>query len=601
MALIRDPTTSKDDNLDDELQEISLFGNNASAPGAEAKGGHSELKPPKMTAWVSGHGDTDASTINPYGNTKYSLPPLISPGKEYRGIRQEIQDKEMKEDLEAARLAKIREQHRNGLKQLLGHLQDQKARTMRSMERKMARRKSRNNDGSDDVGKNTRNLLEGNIDDPSEETPSFDLNDLTQLEDALVAGYKRRCVHETRLAEKNGGVLNGKLLEEAKENATGELRRKYEEELRKLMEELEHDREKERNRIKDMLFARRQKNRMTDKNGALQAEEERILKESERDFDNKEANTIAEMQRQSCLSLAAVISSQGTDASEESAFDTLCGGHILDVLLEGPSPLKMKKIRVEEDYFDSPSRKGTADPSADDIEQWLFKLKAYANSFGAVGASLVNKAQTASGHSKNGLDPAIPSKVFQVVFNACENQLVDEGGDILSFGRSRKDHNLDAIKARILDEFERSKAKSELDKSLANEDRVKRLQRKRAQKLKANRCGTDDLEIVGDSGDEAEEDVTSVLTSAIDELMDESTQDTLSSVVAVYNQALPIYENAKDNSNFRLRTAEDKSEKEKMVAAEREHKKELTDDLYAQMALRKGNLEERCSVLALFV
>lgn len=50
------------------------------------------------------------------------------------------------------------------------------------------------------------------------------------------------------------------------------------------MDELQHSREKERNRIKDMLFLRRQKGA----NGqALQSEEERLLKEFEETYDKK--------------------------------------------------------------------------------------------------------------------------------------------------------------------------------------------------------------------------------------------------------------------------------------------------------------------------
>lgn len=55
----------------------------------------------------------------------------------------------------------------------------------------------------------------------------MDLEEFAILEEALVAGYKRRCVFETRAASKNNGILTKELVNEAREYSADELKRKY--------------------------------------------------------------------------------------------------------------------------------------------------------------------------------------------------------------------------------------------------------------------------------------------------------------------------------------------------------------------------------------
>ena len=601
MALLRDPSAAKEDSADDEIQEISLFGSSSRPAGDVNRGEHkddkneAEFKSPERKAW--GNEAEGYSSVVPGALSKpgYSLPPIISPDKGYRGIKQEIKDLEDKESLEASRLARIREQHRSGLKQLLNNLQDQKARAMRAMEAKMARRQKGGDGGfgTDQPGNSTRNVLEGNVDTPEDDGTPLSLDDFAVIEEALVAGYKRRCVQETRLASKNGGVVTSKVVEQAKENAAGELKRRHEEELRKLMEELAHGRQKERNRIKDMLYTRRQNNKNARNSTALQAEEDRLLKEFEKDYDAKEAKALAEVQRQACISLAAVITSESTEgSSHKSAIDVLTGGSILEhagSISTRSSPLKRKeKDSEEENYFDSPSGKGNSSLSPDNVEQWLKKLREYTSAYGAVGSSLVQKAKATNGDRTN----EVPTKVLRVVLNACENDLNDAGADFLSFsdGKRPKVDNMESIKARVLDEFERSRLKAEVDKARAGEESKSRLRKRRDNRKLNGNFADDGIETFGDSEDDDEDD--SVLASAVDQLMDESTEETYSSVVNIYDQGMPDYTKT-SRSGGNLRTKADKTEKEKMIASEREHKKELTDDLYAQMAMRKGNLEER--------
>lgn len=626
VALLRDPS-SKEEVADDEIEKISLFGkgssNNGSGvgaaagstPGKESKTSYDHKSPDK--AWTYDERtvrDEDFNskqmlTTSADRDGKVKLPPLVSPGKDYRGIRQEIKDKEDKEDLEDRRLSLIREQHRNGLKQLQNNLQDQRARAMKALERRMARRKRAEESAAamgisgGDAGRNTRNVMEGDISDSESDHIIIDLDEFDKIEEALVTGYKRRCVQETKLAKNNGGVLTKELALKAKDSAAKELKQRHEEELKRLMGELAHSRDKERNRIKDMMSARRQKNRNNGNGGALQAEEERHLKEFEAEFDKKEAAALAEVQQQACIALAAAITSQSDDnAPCVSAIDALTGGSTLAAIANdagSPSSNRRKgKDGDDDNYFESPPAKGSGSHTTDDIEQWLYKLREYSQSYGAVGASLTSKAQNARNYSDND-EPskAIAPKILSVVLNACENQLNDEGVNFLSFshGRHSKVEDLDSIKARILDEFERSKMKSEMDADRANAERSSRLRKRRENRHKS-RLGLgdadeDEIDIIGESDcaedEEGGYESDSALALAVDGLMDETAEDTMSSIVNIYDYAKS---NGKSGG---YRTDADKAEKEKLVAAEKEHKKELTDDLYAQMAMRKGNLEER--------
>lgn len=157
MSLLRDPNAKEE--REDELEEISLFAQKRSPGHGEVKGGSDVDAKSTVDAWGLGGSAVDSTPLWK-SNSGATLPPLVSPGKEYRGIRQEIKDKEDKESLEAQRLALIREHHRNGLKQLTAHLQDQKARAMKAMERRMALR-NKDKSGINDAGRSTRDVLEG--------------------------------------------------------------------------------------------------------------------------------------------------------------------------------------------------------------------------------------------------------------------------------------------------------------------------------------------------------------------------------------------------------------------------------------------------------
>lgn len=115
-----------------------------------------------------------------------------------------------------------------------------------------------------------------------------------------------------------------------------------------------------------------------------------------------------------------------------------------------------------------------------------------------------------------------------------------------------------------MDEFEKSKLKAELDGSRAGESSKAKLERRRAKK----RRGIEDNSKDTDAADE--DKFTELLSEAVDGLIDESSDATRSSVISIYDQAPREYVN---NSHTRL--DKDRDEKEKLIQAEKEHKKEL--------------------------
>lgn len=147
-----------------------------------------------------------------------SLVPDVSPSKEeYRGIKAEIQDKQDKDSGHKVRLDALREQHREGLKRLQENLQAQKAKVMAAVEKRIAMRKRNNLAMATDEAETEENPL-----------AVFDLDSFAHLEEALVQGYKRRCVYETKaLSDAKLPDLSPELLADARRDAADDIRRRY--------------------------------------------------------------------------------------------------------------------------------------------------------------------------------------------------------------------------------------------------------------------------------------------------------------------------------------------------------------------------------------
>lgn len=158
---------------------------------------------------------------------------------------------------------------------------------------------------------------------------------------------------------------------------------------------------------------------------------------------------------------------------------------------------------------------------------------------------------------------------------------------------------MSGIKARILDEFERSKLKAAIEGTHSSERSRERLRQRRAGGKKA--------ESKRGSAEEEQQDemafIAEIMGEAVDGLLDETTDATLSGVSLSapdsHNQPSSRLKGKKKSSSSLssslsgYRSLEDITEKDLLLSKERGHQKELIDDLHAQMALRKSHLEER--------
>jgi hypothetical protein len=124
----------------------------------------------------------------------------------------------------------------------------------------------------------------------------------------------------------------------------------------------------------------------------------------------------------------------------------------------------------------------------------------------------------------------------------------------------------DSIKARILDEFERSKLKANMDSNNSSGRSKERLRQRREKRSardgEGKRRGDDDEMAF----------IAEIMGEAVDGLLDETTDVTLSSVLSVSDQSGSSRKSKKGSS---YRSLEDVTEKDLLLSKERGHQKEL--------------------------
>ena len=118
------------------------------------------------------------------------------------------------------------------------------------------------------------------------------------------------------------------------------------------------------------------------------------------------------------------------------------------------------------------------------------------------------------------------------------------------------------IKARILDEYERSKLKADVDTANSSQNSSNRLQNKRNKASKKDLAADKDAERAF---------IEEIMGAAVDDLLDEPSEVTMSSVISIADQEGGL-RNKKGSS---LRSLSDVTEKDKMMSEERGHQIEL--------------------------
>ncbi len=149
----------------------------------------------------------------------------------------------------------------------------------------------------------------------------------------------------------------------------------------------------------------------------------------------QETECVLKVHRQACISLSTVLE---PNSAESSVINVLTyGDNSADSKMSSPlaADLRRKQRAIgadEDNYFvDSPNEK-MAKLTTYDFNNWLIKIKSFADCYGAAGASLISKVEKSiEGRTDLGESNA-PSKVLGIVMNACENHLKSDGDKFLS-------------------------------------------------------------------------------------------------------------------------------------------------------------------------
>jgi hypothetical protein len=153
-----------------------------------------------------------------------------------------------------------------------------------------------------------------------------------------------------------------------------------------------------------------------------------------------------------------------------------------------------------------------------------------------------------------------------------------------SFCKSYSAICLSSVKARVLDEYEKSKLRADLAQKNEHSERSSRL----ARRLEQRRSKISEMMI-----QESEEGrVESIMDSAVTSMLGETPESLVAIAAPASSEPSSSLENESKSSKV-LRSLDDISKKDIMLSEERGYQKDLVDNLQAQMAMRKGILEER--------
>jgi hypothetical protein len=87
----------------------------------------------------------------------------------------------------------------------------------------------------------------------------------------------------------------------------------------------------------------------------------------------------------------------------------------------------------DDQYFDSPSDKRLK-ATPQDVQNWLVKIKQFADCYGAAGASLLSKVER-SCQDASLENEDVSRHLMNIVLNACETHMETDADNVLGFGR----------------------------------------------------------------------------------------------------------------------------------------------------------------------
>jgi hypothetical protein len=388
------------------------------------------------------------------------------------------------EDEHQRYLNSLKGSHKEKLDALKEMMRDQRARSLQRLEEKLMRRRivrqtseaKGTYDGQDDAQASLE-AAEKEVENEIIKTErKFD-----SMEEAMLSGYKKRCLYEVKLTKEKRRALTKEDEEEAMRAAAEALKKRYERDSKSLLETLEAERIRQRNRLMKNIKRRKLGAETNKQIRALEEEEKKELAALEYSFDAQETGALQEPQERVLFMLSSIYkdpTSFTEDAPKARAFAD-------------------SDEEDEDDYLnDSESNKKAREERN---EKWVESVEELSKTYCEAGSHLQSKlraARRASGMhdavfeldesgeaaENEGSFSHVTAHMMRVISEAYSNHarkiLASDDGDEICMTR-KKGVNFDNIKAEILEEFERSRDKYESSLAAAKLGSKARLERRR--------------------------------------------------------------------------------------------------------------------------
>jgi hypothetical protein len=420
---------------------------------------------------------------------------------------------------EEAQLAELKEQHRQSIEQLRELLEGEKARKLKALEEKLMRRRALHQRAlqqpahGEEKGEDVVAELRKAVEEAEERIEEVQMEHEATAE-SMVSGLKKRCLNEVAIARKKmnssgakehsrgAALLDMEDLADAHRAAADSLKQRFERDQKALLESLEAERKKQRDRVLQQLAAKRKKRGGASKEAAAE-EEKNALIAMNVEFDAMQATALGKAQEHALLALAAM--------------------HLTEADLASAPPARTHGVGSDEDEEDAAYLNDEARTSRG--RDWLDKVSRVKQSYLGAASELLQRLRVQAINTAGvdgdegdtgGAFEEVAGLMSKVITDAFDNHFEDNTAalDSASFraGASGKfvsakgdTSKSDAARLRlgILEEFE--KAKRELEDGFQHAQRAGRDKLRDRRKRRGSATSAGDAKDQGDSDEEQED------------------------------------------------------------------------------------------------
>jgi hypothetical protein len=417
-----------------------------------------------------------------------------------------------------AQLAALKEHHRQSIEQLRELLESEKARKLKALEEKLMRRRalhqravqqaSHGEQKSEDVVAELRKAVE----EAEEQIEEVQMEHEATAE-SMVSGLKKRCLNEVAIARKKmasgdakdhgrgASLLDLEDLADAHRAAANSLKERFERDQKALLESLEAERKKQRDRVLQQLAAKRKKRAGS---SAVAAEEEKnALIAMNVEFDAMQATALSKAQEHALLALAAM--------------------HLTEAdLASGPKASRGADEEDEDEAYLDEDARTSSGAHLGKGREWLDKVARVKQSYLGAASELLQRLRVQAistavaegdGGDTDGAFEEVAGLMSKVITDAFDNHFEDNTAALdsaafraSSSGKGGKTDTSKAdgarLRAGILEEFE--KAKRELEDGFLHAQRAGRdkLRDRRQRGQRGSAAGAGDAKGEADSDEE---------------------------------------------------------------------------------------------------